>query len=217
MTTAWREAFVFSPPGFAGRLGRILYRAGYLLFRVLFRVLWRARIDGTSHVPLRGPVILASNHASFFDPPLVGSSVDRPIYFMAKEELFRVPLFGTVIRLVNAFPVRRGGGDVGAFRTATRILKGGGAMILFPEGRRQAGGRLGEPRPGVGLLAAHTGAHVVPIYCRNTHRARFLAALSVTFGGPLALGAEESPEAFSRRVMDAIRRLREEAPHGSDR
>lgn len=180
------------------------------MFRVAFSIVWRRRVIGRAHVPPRGALLFAANHASFADPPLVGSSVSRPLYFMAKEELFQVPLFGWLIRRVNAFPIRRKEGDVGAFRTAQRILAAGGALIMFPEGRRQKGGVFGKPKAGLGFLAVKTGTPVVPAYVHNTNRLWRFPRLTVVFGPPLTTNAGEKAEDFSQRLMDAIRRLKED-------
>jgi 1-acyl-sn-glycerol-3-phosphate acyltransferase len=183
---------------------------GHTMFRVAFSTVWRRRVLGREHIPPRGALLFAANHASFADPPLVGSSVSRPLYFMAKEELFQVPLFGWLIRHVNAFPIRRKEGDVGAFRTAQRILAAGGAMIMFPEGRRQKGGVFGKPKAGLGLLAVKTGTPVVPAYVHNTHHLWRFPRLTVVFGAPLIAGPGETAEIFSQRIMDTIRHLKEE-------
>ncbi len=180
------------------------------MFRVVFSTVWRCRVLGRDQIPSRGALLFAANHASFADPPFVGSSVSRPLYFMAKEELFQVPLFGWLIRHVNAFPIRRKEGDVGAFRTAQRILAAGGAMIMFPEGRRQKGGIFGKPKAGLGLLAVKTGTPVVPAYVHNTHRLWRFPRITVVFGAPLQSVPGETADLFSQRIMDTIRRLKED-------
>lgn len=152
---------------------------------------------------------MAANHASLADPPLVGSSLHRPVYFMAKEELFRVPILGFLIKRVNAFPIRRKEGDVGAFRTAQEILNSGGALTVFPEGRRQRNGRMGRPRAGVALLAAKTGAPVVPVYVHNTNKLFHFPRLTVLFGSPLRIGENENHETFAHRIMEQIGKLKE--------
>ena len=202
--------FVLDAGGISGWISRTLYWTGHTMFRLVFSTVWRRRVWGREHIPPRGALLFAANHASFADPPLVGSSVSRPLYFMAKEELFRVPLFGWLIRHVNAFPIRRKEGDVGAFRTAQRILAAGGAMIMFPEGRRQKGGVLGKPKAGLGLLAVKSGTPVVPAYVHNTHRLWRFPPLTVIFGAPLTAEKGESAETFSLRLMDTIRRLKED-------
>lgn len=213
---AREEPFVLDPGGWIGRRRRAMYWLGSSLSALAFRTLWRSRAVGLENIPLRGPLLLASNHASFVDPPLIGSHLPRPLYYMAKEELFQIPIFGWIIRQVNAFPIRRREGDVGALRTAQRVLSAGGALIVFPEGRRQKGGVLGRPKGGAGLLAVKTGAPVVPVYVHNTHRAWRFPKLTIVFGRPFSAGAGESAQAFVHRAMDAIRELKESVC-GNDR
>lgn len=206
--------FVLDPGGWRGPLGRFLYITIRFCFWCGFKILWRTRARGMENIPPKGPLLFAGNHASFVDPPLLGSHVPQPIYYMAKEELFETPLMGPLLPFLNAFPVRRKEGDVGAIRTATRILNAGGCMVIFPEGRRQKNGVLGRGRGGVGLLARATGARVVPTYLNNTHRAWRFPKFDVVFGAPLAMEPEETNDAFAQRVMGAIQQLKESF-HGS--
>lgn len=190
-------------------LGRALYWTGHSLFKIFFRAVWGLKVTGAEHVPLDGAVIFAANHASLADPPLVACSIPRMIHFMAKQELFDIPLFGWVIRQVNAFPIRRVERDVGAFKTAQRILSSGGALIVFPEGHRQKDGVLGRAKPGVGMLAVKANCRVVPVYVHNTHRFTSLARTRVSFGPPMSPEGETDYQKFSERVMSAIARLKE--------
>lgn len=191
------------------RLGRFLFGAGRFVFFLLFRAIWRMRVVGRENVPRAESVLFASNHASWADPPIVGCTSPRTIHFMAKQELFDVPLFGWLIRQVNAFPLRRADRDVGAFRTAQKILNAGGALIIFPEGTRQRTGALGKAKAGVGMLSSKTGSAVVPVYIHNSHRLRSLARLGVSFGSPVYPGTETDYQAFSNRIMAAIASLKE--------
>jgi 1-acyl-sn-glycerol-3-phosphate acyltransferase len=165
-------------------------------------------------------VLLVANHSSLLDPPLVGGMAPRQLSFMAKAELFRVPLFGALIRRLNARPVRREGADAGALRTALRVLQEGGVLLMFPEGTRGPEGALREPKPGAAMLAVMSGAPVVPVFIQGSGRAwprgRTLprpAKVRVTFGPPQiferrdADGRKRDYEAVSRRMMAAIGRL----------
>lgn len=195
---------------------------------VLMRLLFRLEAVGRELVPATGPVLIVSNHVSVLDPPLVGGSVPRPIYFMAKEELFRIPLFGRLIRSLNARPVRRDGSDMRALKGSLALLQEGRAILVFPEGTR---GVEGEPpragRPGVGMLAVLSGAPVVPVYVSGSGaalpRGRALprpGKVRVTFGPPLSFkregkraGDEGRKEAYreaAQEMMRAIAHLREQ-------
>ena len=126
------------------------------------------RVRGAEHVPASGPALIVSNHQSILDPPIIGGAARRQIYFLAKAELFRIPVFGWLIRALHARPVRREGSDPGALRTAALLLEEGKALLVFPEGTRSLNGRLGERKPGVGMLAVTSGAPVVPAYVSGT-------------------------------------------------
>jgi 1-acyl-sn-glycerol-3-phosphate acyltransferase len=174
-------------------------------------------------VPRQGPVLLVANHSSLLDPPLVGGMTPRPVTFLAKAELFRIPLFGRFIRGLNAHPVRREGGDPAALRLALRILEKGGTLLVFPEGTRGVEGTLRPGKPGAGMLAAMSRAPVVPVYVRGSGQAwpRGMklprpAKVTVTFGQPLQFGTEagatkkkDSYEAASQAMMAAIARLKD--------
>jgi 1-acyl-sn-glycerol-3-phosphate acyltransferase len=185
------------------------------------KLLFRLEGRGLEHVPASGAVLLAANHSSVLDPPLVGAMAPRHLSFLAKADLFRIPLFGALIRRLNARPLRREGADPGALRTALRILEEGGALLIFPEGTRGNEGTLRPAKAGAGMLAVLSGAPVVPVYIAGSGRVwpreRRLprpGKVIVTFGPPLSFerraGVERKAqyEAASRAMMDAIGRLR---------
>ena len=144
--------------------------SGLLVFP-LFRFLFRGSTQGLEHVPMEGPLVVASNHGSHLDPPLLGHALGRPVAFMAKAELFAIPLLGAVIRACGAYPVRRGASDREAIRTATAKLEEGWATGVFLDGTRQANGRVNNPLPGAALLAARSSAPLLPVAIVNSHRA----------------------------------------------
>jgi 1-acyl-sn-glycerol-3-phosphate acyltransferase len=177
----------------------------WLLVWPIFRFLLRGRTEGRVSVPTQGGLVVVANHGSHLDPPLLSSAVGRPVAFMAKEELFRVPLLGPLIRACGAYPVARGGGDREALRTACRRLEEGWATGVFLDGTRQADGRVSRPLPGAALLAARTGRPLLPVAIINSHRAlgpggRFkLVPVHVRIGTPIP------PPASTRRAdLDAV-------------
>jgi 1-acyl-sn-glycerol-3-phosphate acyltransferase len=132
---------------------------------------FRRREAGTENVPGEGPFILASNHASFIDPPLVGGSCGRPISYLARESLFRNPLFGRVLRAVGCVPVDRDGASGKGLKTILERLLRGDGIILFPEGTRSTDGALQRGRPGIGLVVLKSKVPVVPVRVFGTFEA----------------------------------------------
>jgi 1-acyl-sn-glycerol-3-phosphate acyltransferase len=142
---------------------KALYLLGWSFFRFYFRVYHRWEVYGAENVPAAGPVILASNHASFLDPPLVGAATTREINYMARETLFRFPILGSILRGVNAVPVDREGGGAAGLRAILDRLLAGGGIILFPEGTRSPNGELQKAKSGIGLTVIKSDAPVVPV------------------------------------------------------
>lgn len=147
------------------------YRAGWILFRGIFWLYFRWRIYGSENVPREGPVILAANHCSFLDPPLIGSALPRPINYLARESLFRFPLIGALLRAWNGVPVDRDGGGAKGLKTILDRLFQGAGIILFPEGTRTLDGQLQEPKAGIGLIVIKSTTPVVPVRVVGTFEA----------------------------------------------
>ncbi|MBI2119779.1 MAG: 1-acyl-sn-glycerol-3-phosphate acyltransferase [Elusimicrobia bacterium] len=179
---------------------------------LLFKIVWRLEIVGKENVPLNGGVLLASNHVSYADPPLVAASVDRFIHFFAKEELFHMPVIGWFISQVNAFPVKRFEHDIGAFKKAQKLLTQGEAVVLFPEGRRSKTGELGKAKAGVGMLSLKTGVPVVPIYISNSYKIFSFKKIKVFIGKPIKAPEVENQklyyQSFSEQVLSSIAELK---------
>jgi 1-acyl-sn-glycerol-3-phosphate acyltransferase len=176
-----------------------------LLCRIALRALARVRVEGLEHVPDDGPVIIAANHMSNADPPFIGGwlgpALGRRPTFLAKASLFRGPL-GLVIRSLGAEPVKAGGSDIDAYRTAKGILDRGGVVAILPEGTRSFDGILATPRPGVSLLATRTGALVIPVgisgtdvlLAREQRLPRFGSRIVLRVGPPFHLRVVEGAD-----------------------
>jgi len=148
-----------------------IYLLGWLSFRLVYKFYFGWRVYNAERVPLKGPVILACNHASFLDPMLVGAALKRDINYLARETLFDFPVVGWVLRQWNSVPVdREGGGAKGLKAILDRLLNGGG-IILFPEGTRSRDGQLQNARSGVGLTVIKSDAPVVPARVFGTYQA----------------------------------------------
>ena len=150
---------------------KLFYRCGWLWFRCLFATYFRWRVYHPERVPGTGPVILAANHASFLDPPLVGAALSREIHYLARESLFRFPVLGAALRGVNCVPVDREGGGATGLRAILGRLLDGGAIVLFPEGTRSPDGNLQPARSGIGLTVIKSTAPVVPVRVFGTFQA----------------------------------------------
>ena len=196
----------------------MLYGFLQVIFRLFFYIVFRTRVYGRENIPAEGAVILAANHASHLDPPLMARLIDRPVSYMAKIELFENPIFGAAIRRCHAFPVKRGASDRGAIKAAVTVLKEGRVLGLFPEGTRSKTGELKKAEAGVALIAAMTGAPIVPVAILNTHRifanGGLIPQLRIMYGTPISFHGDrkskESLDSFSEEIMAEIARMKDE-------
>src|SRR5450755_4802690 len=148
-----------------------VYFLGWFFFRLVYATYFRWQVFNAERVPLQGGVILASNHASFLDPPLVGAGLRRDINYLARESLFRFPGIGALLRSWNAVPVDRDGGGAAGLKAILDRLLAGGGIILFPEGTRTKDGKLQPARSGIGLTVIKSDAPVVPVRVFGTFEA----------------------------------------------
>ncbi|TMC75565.1 MAG: 1-acyl-sn-glycerol-3-phosphate acyltransferase [Chloroflexi bacterium] len=150
----------------------VLWRTLFPLFRALARFLAPWRLEGAERIPKRGGYILVSNHINWKDPPWIEFALGRAIRFMAKRELFQIPVIGFALRAIGAFPVRRGEADRAALQMALKVLEAGHPAGFFPEGHRSESGALIRGHPGIALIARRSNAVIVPIAVIGTPRAR---------------------------------------------
>ncbi|MGE3953663.1 MAG: lysophospholipid acyltransferase family protein [Parachlamydiales bacterium] len=188
----------------------LFYRTIRLLTLSLFKLFYRLKVVGAEKLP-KGAAILAANHASHLDPPLIGVASPEPIHFLARETLFRPPLSFLINRL-NAHPVARGEADIASLKTILRLLSEGKKTVIFPEGTRTLDGNLQEMKKGVAMLAMKANCPIVPIYIDGTYaawpkgqkRPNFKGKITVYFGEPLY------PEASPASRKEAQERLTQE-------
>lgn len=193
----------------------MLYPIARGFFRIIFRVLWRWKIEGLENLPLNKPVVVVSNHVSVWDPIVIGTALPRPVNFMAKEELFQYPLFRSILSKLHAFPVKRGQPDRAAIRRSLEILHSGGILGIFPEGSRSKTGELLKPHSGVAMIALKAQAAVVPIACIGTEKigkkGSYFKPFMLRIGKPLELTEyynqklnAKNLELVSQQIIDQI-------------
>ncbi len=195
---------------------RLLYWIGWLLARILSRFVFRMKVYNTNNIPQTGPFILACNHISLMDPPVIGANIHRVLYFMAKKELFDNKLFGWLIRNVNAYPVNRRGIDRNAINNACELLASGNGLLMFPEGTRALDRDFLPPRPGIGIVAKRSGAPVVPAYLNGTNKlkATFFSRERwvLIFGKPIGESEinayEDDRDGYRKLSEDIMERIR---------
>jgi 1-acyl-sn-glycerol-3-phosphate acyltransferase len=182
--------------------------------------LLRMKVTGTENVPPSGALVVACNHVSYVDPVALGVALPRPVAYMAKTELFQIPVLGPVINALGAYPVDRGRGDVAAIRSSVRALKEGKAIGIFPEGTRNLRGDA-PIHTGVALLASLAEAPVLPAFVLGGDHAKHLGKLAVAFGEPIRLtpngGGKASREElanWTNVIMAQIRALGEKLVRG---
>lgn len=168
----------------------------------VFFPLYRIEVKGKEHFPKDGAVLLCSNHIDNLDPPTVGISAPRQVHFMAKEELFRVPVLGGIVRKVGSFPVKRGMSDREALRKGLNVLKDGGVLGLFPEGTRSKDGKLGKGLAGAGFFALRSDALVVPCAVIGTYKP--FNKVRVYFGEPINLDSLRERKATAEEATEFI-------------
>jgi 1-acyl-sn-glycerol-3-phosphate acyltransferase len=200
------------------------YWVGYHFSRFFARIFFRFRILHREHMIQSGPVIVAMNHQSYFDPPLAGNACDRAIYFLARRSLLNVPVLRWLLPKLNVIPVNQEGIDRSALKALIQVIKAGNGALVFPEGSRTLDGNLQPGLPGIGLVIAKTLAPVVPMRIFGAHEAwprgggrmRF-HPITVVVGEPIHFTASDLQDRgkdvytqLSQRVMDAIAALRME-------
>jgi 1-acyl-sn-glycerol-3-phosphate acyltransferase len=186
------------------------YRAARFLCLVVFKILWRYRATGSEHVPRTGPVIVAGNHVSYLDPVAMGIGMPRQLTYLAKKELFAIPILGALIVQCGAYPLDREAGGAAGLRAALRVLKDGKCIGIFPEGGRNTG----EQKGGVALLAALSGAPVVPAAIVGSKNAKRFGQIRVAYGEPLTVVRDRKAdgddlEKWTGEIMRRIRALEE--------
>lgn len=186
----------------------MLYGLLRIMFTFIYSIIFPTTVIGKENVPKEGAVILAANHLSNWDPPLVGTFIPRHLAYMAKEELFQVPILKTILKNVHTFPVKRGASDRAAIKTALQMLKAKECICMFPEGTRSKDGKLHKGAPGVALIAAKSKATVVPVAIQGTFKLKPFRKITLIYGKPMTFEAEkidkENLQEFTEKIMQEI-------------
>jgi len=180
----------------------MLYGICRSLLRLIYAVLFRFEATGLENIPSTGPVVLCANHISLLDPPTVGTKVSRKVHYMAKAELFNIPLFGPFIHALGAFPVKRGGVSKEAIRSAIALLQEGGVMGIFPEGTRNSSEGMGKK--GAAMIAIRSNATVIPVAIIGNYRP--FRKMKIRYGKPIDLTAiiQDSSGDVLEKVTETI-------------
>ncbi len=192
----------------------MVYRIAVFVFNFVFRFFFRIKVSGGENIPQKGGFILASNHLSYLDPAVLAIACPRKLNFMAKKELFNIPLFSNVISAAGAFPVKRNTADITALKEAMKRINAGNGLLVFPQGSRKEGSTDLEPQGGIGFLAAKINALVIPAFISGTEKAlpkgaKFIKAakVSVTFGRQISVEKGMPYKEIAQKIMDSIRLL----------
>jgi 1-acyl-sn-glycerol-3-phosphate acyltransferase len=192
------------------------YLLGYSLSKTLAKTFFNYRVIGAENMIEEGPCIIAANHCSYLDPPLVGVACKRAIHYLARKSLLDVPILGPILPELNVIPVDQKNADRSALMGAIRVVKNGGAVLIFPEGTRSTDGGRQPAQPGIGMIVAKTGAPVVPVRISGSFEAfprgaswPRLAPVRISVGPALCFEGSEADERglyqkTSDRIMDAI-------------
>ena len=197
------------------------YGIFYYIFRGFFRIFYHHKIFGKEHI-CPGPAIIASNHLSYWDPPLLGTSCPEEVYYIARATLFDHPMLRYFITRLNAYPIKGSPHDLASFKLVSKFLEENKKVILFPEGKRSADGKLMEFKTGIAMLAHRSNSPIIPAYIHGTfeiwNRGRKFPKLwgrtACVFGSPIMMEAfshlpkKEAHEAITHKVRESVENLR---------
>ena len=184
----------------------VFFKFIYGLAKIIYYGVYNVKVEGKENIPEKPGFIIASNHRSFADPPLLAvTSMCAKFSFIAKEELFRNPFFGWFIRKLGAFPVVRGKGDMKVISDSVERLNEGRNLVIFPEGGRSKDGKLGKGKTGVALIAAQSGADVVPAAIIFDGKLRFRKKIIVRYGKPIHSDEISIDEEFNPKMLKPVK------------
>ena len=194
----------------------MFYKIFKFFCRIWYGIFFRTKVIGAENIPKDGAFILAANHMANWDPPFLGTFIDREVCYMGKEELFKNPVMAAVCRGLHVFPVKRGAADKTAIKTALKILKNGECLGIFPEGTRSKTGKIGKAESGVSLIAAMAKVPIIPAAIVNTEKIFSSAVkfprLAVVYGKPIYFDGNTKDKDhlanFAQFVMNEVAKLK---------
>ena len=192
---------------------KIIYQlVSQVIIFPIYKLLFRGILIGKENIPKKGSFILVSNHGSLLDPPLLGHALGHNISFMAKEELFKIPILGFIIKACGAYPVKRGIADKNTIKTACKKLSNNNSIGIFIDGTRQKNGRVNKPKQGAALLAFKNQKLLLPVAIVNSHRLMkfkfcipFFSKIVIKVGKPV-----QPPQYSSRDDLNSVTMLLQE-------
>lgn len=207
---------------------KLFYRTISSLLRVYFRLFYRYSVFGADSI-YHGKAILAPNHASFLDPPLIGAAWPEEVHYLARASLFSNPLWGRVLALLNAHPVQGNAQDIASLRLICQLLDEGKKVVIFPEGERSATGELQSIKSGIAMLALRTQSPIIPVYISGTFDAwprhrnlpKFGTSLSCVFGKPIfpiqrsEENKKKTQELLTQNIQSSLENLRQWLEQGA--
>lgn len=189
-----------------------LYKFARNILTIIFKLIYRVNIYNIDNIPLKGNIIICSNHISNLDPITLAVSVPRQVHFMAKKELFKNKLLGRILKEVGAFPVDRQGTDLSAIKKSLKVLKDDNALGIFPEGTRVKKKEESKVKPGIAMISIKSKSPIIPIYIKSTYK--LFTKIDVFIGSPIDLSNYKKSKlnideykSLSNEVMDKIYKL----------
>lgn len=175
------------------------------ILTAIVSLVFRVEITGTENIPKTGSCVVCINHISLFDPLVVYKSIERPIIFIGKQELFKIPVVGWFLKSINVIPVKRGSGDIGAVKAALKTLKEGGILGIFPTGTREKKNPNADVKGGASMIALKANAPVIPININATYR--IFSKVLITVGKPVDLSEFEGRKLSQEEFVAASEKI----------
>jgi len=184
------------------------YKTVQFITNIILKILYRVSYEGFENIPMEGGVIVAANHASMIDPPALGARSPRELVYLAKKELFPIPVVRLLLKISHSIPIDRAGYSKRTLKQVVESLKEGWALVMFPEGTRTKTGEFGRPKKGIGMVAVMADVPVVPCWIEGSYKAKpFVSKIKLHFLPPIKpseIGGETKKEHYllvSEKIM----------------